>query len=240
MLKYFIFGVKYLDYIFDGFKEALFLLFNADESVISAIKTTLLSSSIAIILALFVGFPLGFALGYFKFKLKSFLRLLVSTSLSFPTVAVGLILYAFISSQGPLGEFELLFTIKALILGQFVLALPIIIALFANLIENMDKKHFLLIKSFHLSFFKLVGTIVYELRFALVSVIALAYGRIVAEVGVAMMIGGNIKYHTRTITTAISLETSKGEFASGIALALVLICIAFALNFTIHCLKRRQ
>ncbi|ECS6307349.1 ABC transporter permease subunit, partial [Campylobacter coli] len=212
-----------MDYILEGFTQALFLLFNADESVISAIKTTLFSSSISIVLSLIVGFPLGFALGFFEFKLKRFIKLIVDTSLSFPTVAVGLILYALISSRGPLGDLGLLFTVKALILGQFVLALPIVIALFSNLIENMNKKHFLLIKSLHLSTLKLVMTIIYELRFALVSVVALAYGRIVAEVGVAMIVGGNIKYDTRTITTAISLETNKGEFASGIALALVLI-----------------
>lgn len=170
--------------------------------------------------------------------MKRFIKLIVDTSLSFPTVAVGLILYALISSRGPLGDLGLLFTVKALILGQFVLALPIVIALFSNLIENMNKKHFLLIKSLHLSTLKLVMTIIYELRFALVSVVALAYGRIVAEVGVAMIVGGNIKYDTRTITTAISLETNKGEFASGIALALVLIFIAFILNFIIHKLKR--
>ena len=196
-----------MDYILEGFTQALFLLFNADESVISAIKTTLFSSSISIVLSLIVGFPLGFALGFFEFKLKRFIKLIVDTSLSFPTVAVGLILYALISSRGPLGDLGLLFTVKALILGQFVLALPIVIALFSNLIENMNKKHFLLIKSLHLSTLKLVMTIIYELRFALVSVVALAYGRIVAEVGVAMIVGGNIKYDTRTITTAISLET---------------------------------
>ncbi|EAJ2879817.1 ABC transporter permease subunit [Campylobacter coli] len=227
-----------MDYILEGFAQALFLLFNADESVISAIKTTLFSSSVSIILSLIVGFPLGFALGFFEFKMKRFIKLIVDTSLSFPTVAVGLILYALISSRGPLGDLGLLFTVKALILGQFILALPIIIALFSNLIENMNKKHFLLIKSLHLSPLKLVMTIIYELRFALVSVVALAYGRIVAEVGVAMIVGGNIKYDTRTITTAISLETNKGEFASGIALALVLIFIAFILNFIIHKLKR--
>ncbi|EAL1933032.1 ABC transporter permease subunit, partial [Campylobacter coli] len=175
-----------MDYILEGFTQALFLLFNADESVISAIKTTLFSSSISIVLSLIVGFPLGFALGFFEFKLKRFIKLIVDTSLSFPTVAVGLILYALISSRGPLGDLGLLFTVKALILGQFVLALPIVIALFSNLIENMNKKHFLLIKSLHLSTLKLVMTIIYELRFALVSVVALAYGRIVAEVGVAM------------------------------------------------------
>lgn len=228
-----------LEYIFDGFKQALLLLLNADDSVISAIKTTMLSSSISVVLALLVGFPLGFVLGFFNFKFKRFLRLMIDTSLSFPTVAVGLILYALISNRGPLGELGLLFTIKALILGQFILALPIAIALFANLVENISKKQLMLIKSFHLNSIKLIMIIIHELRFSLISVIALVYGRIVAEVGVAMIVGGNIKYDTRTITTAISLETNKGEFASGIALALVLISIAFVLNCIIYKLKRR-
>ncbi len=94
MLKLLILKRIFLDYIFDGFKQALFLLFNADESVISAIKTTLLSSSISIVLALLIGFPLGFILGFFDFKFKCFIKLIIDTSLSFPTVAVGLILYA--------------------------------------------------------------------------------------------------------------------------------------------------
>ncbi|MGH2326953.1 tungstate ABC transporter permease TupB [Campylobacter taeniopygiae] len=228
-----------MEYIFDGFKQALLLLFNVDDSVISAIKTTMLSSSISVVLALLVGFPLGFVLGFFNFKFKRFLRLMIDTSLSFPTVAVGLILYALISNRGPLGELGLLFTIKALILGQFILALPIAIALFANLVENISKKQLMLIKSFHLNSIKLIMIIIHELRFSLISVLALVYGRIVAEVGVAMIVGGNIKYDTRTITTAISLETNKGEFASGIALALVLISIAFVLNCIIYKLKRR-
>lgn len=241
MLKFLnlFFGLVNLEYIFDGFKQALLLLFNVDDSVISAIKTTMLSSSISVVLALLVGFPLGFVLGFFNFKFKRFLRLMIDTSLSFPTVAVGLILYALISNRGPLGELGLLFTIKALILGQFILALPIAIALFANLVENISKKQLMLIKSFHLNSIKLIMIIIHELRFSLISVIALVYGRIVAEVGVAMIVGGNIKYDTRTITTAISLETNKGEFASGIALALVLISIAFVLNCIIYKLKRR-
>lgn len=229
-----------MEYIFNGVKQAIFLLINCDNGVYSAIETTLFTSSVSICLALIIGFPFGFALGYFNFKIKYFLKLLVDTSLSLPTVAIGLILYALISNKGPLGEFNLLFTAKALILGQTILALPIIIALFANLIENMEKKHFLLIKSYHLNKINLILTIIYELRYALISIIALAYGRIVAEVGVAMIIGGNIKYDTRTITTAISLETNKGEFSSGIALAIVLMLISFCLNLLIHKIKKKQ
>ena len=227
-----------MDFLLNGFLEAFRLLFSGDEETYSAIRATLYTSSVSIFFAILVGFPLGFTLGFYDFKGRRILRLLSDTALAMPTVAIGLILYAFITRNGPFGEFGLLFTLKAVMLGQFVLALPIIISLSASVVENMDKKHYLTILNLRLSAPRLVACVLYELRYALMVVVATAYGRIVAEVGVAMMIGGNIKYFTRTITTAVSLETNKGEFAMGIALALVLIFIAFAVNLTIHALKR--
>jgi len=227
-----------LDFILEGILSAFGLLLSGDAETFSAIKATLYTSSISILFAIITGFPIGFILGFYEFRARRVLRLLSDVALAMPTVAIGLILYAFISRNGPLGELGLLFTLKAVMLGQFVLALPIIVSLSASVIENMDKKHYLNIMNYRLSPLNLILCVLYELRYALLVVIATAYGRIVAEVGVAMMIGGNIKYFTRTITTAISLETNKGEFAMGIALALVLILIAFAVNLAIHALKR--
>lgn len=227
-----------MDFILEGILSAFGLLLSGDAETFSAIKATLYTSSISILFAIIIGFPIGFILGFYEFRARRVLRLLSDVALAMPTVAIGLILYAFISRNGPLGELGLLFTLKAVMLGQFMLALPIIISLSASVIENMDKKHYLNIMNYRLSPLNLILCVLYELRYALLVVIATAYGRIVAEVGVAMMIGGNIKYFTRTITTAISLETNKGEFAMGIALALVLILIAFAVNLAIHALKR--
>ena len=227
-----------MDFILEGILSAFGLLLSGDAETFSAIKATLYTSSISILFAILIGFPIGFILGFCEFRARRTLRLLSDVALAMPTVAIGLILYAFISRNGPLGELGLLFTLKAVMLGQFVLALPIIVSLSASVIENMDKKHYLNIMNYRLSPLNLILCVLYELRYALLVVIATAYGRIVAEVGVAMMIGGNIKYFTRTITTAISLETNKGEFAMGIALALVLILIAFAVNLAIHALKR--
>lgn len=227
-----------MDFILEGILSAFGLLLSGDAETFSAIKATLYTSSISIFFAIITGFPIGFILGFYEFRARRTLRLLSDVALAMPTVAIGLILYAFISRNGPLGELGLLFTLKAVMLGQFVLALPIIVSLSASVIENMDKKHYLNIMNYRLSPLNLILCVLYELRYALLVVIATAYGRIVAEVGVAMMIGGNIKYFTRTITTAISLETNKGEFAMGIALALVLILIAFAVNLAIHALKR--
>ena len=227
-----------MDFILEGILSAFGLLLSGDTETFSAIKATLYTSSISIFFAILIGFPIGFILGFYEFRARRTLRLLSDVALAMPTVAIGLILYAFISRNGPFGELGLLFTLKAVMLGQFVLALPIIVSLSASVIENMDKKHYLNIMNYRLSPLNLILCVLYELRYALLVVIATAYGRIVAEVGVAMMIGGNIKYFTRTITTAISLETNKGEFAMGIALALVLILIAFAVNLAIHALKR--
>ena len=227
-----------MDFSLEGILRAFGLLFSGDAETFSAIKATLYTSSISILFAIIIGFPIGFILGFYEFRARRTLRLLSDVALAMPTVAIGLILYGFISRNGPLGELGLLFTLKAVMLGQFVLALPIIVSLSASVIENMDKKHYLNIMNYRLSPLNLILCVLYELRYALLVVIATAYGRIVAEVGVAMMIGGNIKYFTRTITTAISLETNKGEFAMGIALALVLILIAFAVNLAIHALKR--
>ena len=227
-----------MDFLLNGFTEAFNLLLNGNLETYSAIKATLYTSSVSILFAVIVGFPLGFSLGFYDFKGRKILRLLSDTALAMPTVAIGLILYAFITRNGPLGSLNLLFTLKAVMLGQFVLALPIIISLTASVVENMEKKHYLTILNLRLAPAKLVFCVLYELRYALMVVIATAYGRIVAEVGVAMMIGGNIKYFTRTITTAVSLETNKGEFAMGIALAMVLIFIAFLVNLAIFALKK--
>ena len=227
-----------MDFLLHGFFEAFNLLLNGNLETYSAIKATLYTSSVSILFAVLVGFPLGFILGFYDFKGRKILRLLSDTALAMPTVAIGLILYAFITRNGPLGSLNLLFTLKAVMLGQFVLALPIIISLTASVVENMEKKHYLTILNLRLAPAKLVFCVLYELRYALMVVIATAYGRIVAEVGVAMMIGGNIKYFTRTITTAVSLETNKGEFAMGIALAMVLIFIAFLVNLAIFALRK--
>ena len=227
-----------MDFILDGIYEALRLLISFDEETYFAIKTTLYSSFSSIIIALIIGMPLGFCLGYFNFFGKRLLRILSDTGLAMPTVAIGLILYALFSNRGPLGNFALLFTLKAVIIGQICLSLPIVISLTASVIENMEIKHLRLIKSYHLRGYKQILTVLFENRYPLMVVIATTYGRIVAEVGVAMMVGGNIKWHTRTITTAISLETNKGEFAMGIALASVLITIAFLVNLAIYALKK--
>lgn len=228
-----------MDFILSGLKEAFWLLVQLDPETISAIDVTIKSSTLSIIFSIVLGLPLGFCLGFFEFPGRKFLKLLSDTLLAIPTVVVGLIVYAFISHRGPFGSYELLYSLKGIIIGQTLLALPIIISLSATAVEGMDKKLHLTLASFGLTQMQMIRSVVWELRHALVAVAVAAYGRVVAEVGIAMMIGGNIKWFTRTITTAISLETNKGEFAMGIALGLVLITMAFLVNLALYFLKKR-
>lgn len=229
-----------MEFIINGIYEAFLLLINFDEETYSAIWVSILTSSISIFITLILAMPIGFMLGFYDFKFKKALKILSDTMLAIPSVALGLIIYAFISRDGPLGFLGMLFTLKAIILGQICLAAPIVISLTSSAVENMDKKHLNLIKSYHLSSFRTILVVLYEIRYSLIIIIITAYARIIAEVGVAMMVGGNIKWHTRTITTAISLESNKGEFSTGIALACVLIFIAFVVNLAIFYLKKFQ
>ncbi|WP_368031199.1 ABC transporter permease [Arcobacter sp. s6] len=223
----------------DGFNEAIELLTSGNESVYSAISVTVTVSSLSLLISLIIGLPLGFLLGYYNFPGKTIVRTIVDTFLALPTVVIGLIAYTMLSQVGPLGEYNLLFSQQAIVMGQIVLGLPIIIALTATQVEAVDKRLYTSLKGLGASSYQiLVGTLI-EARFGLMTAAMTAYGRIITEVGISMMVGGNIKYHTRTITTAIALETGKGEFVTGIALGLVLFAVALMVNIALSVLKRK-
>jgi tungstate transport system permease protein len=225
--------------ISEGFFEALELLASNNDSVYSAIMVTVTVSSWSLLISLIIGLPLGFLLGYYNFWGKSIIRTMVDTLLSFPTVVIGLLVYTMLSQSGMFGSFGLLFTSKAIIIGQIILGLPIIIALTAAQVETVDKRLYTSLKGLGASSKQILITTLIEARFGLMTAAMTAYGRIVTEIGISMMVGGNIKYHTRTITTAIALETGKGEFVTGIALGLVLFCIALIVNISLSILKRK-
>ncbi len=233
-------GSNFVDYIFDGIREAFVLLFSGNEEVYSAVYATLKASSLAILIALLIGFPLGFFLGYSDFPGKRFIRSVADTLLALPTVLVGLWVYAFISSRGPLGNLNLLFTIKGVIVGEVVLALPIIIALSAQAVEELDLSVRDTLLTLGATGKRLVLDMLWEARYGILMAAVTAYGRIISEVGSASMLGGNIKWRTRTITTAMAFETNKGQFAMGIALGLILLLIAFLVNGTLAFAKRRR
>ena len=228
-----------MDFIVDGIVKALQLLFQGDRETFSAVLTTVQVSFLSMSASLLAGVPLGYCLGYLDFPGKKSLRTVVDTMLALPTVFIGLLVYAFISSRGPLGEFGLLFTLSGIAIGQAILALPIVIALTATAVESLDHSLRLTLLSLGASGKQIFLTILWEARLGLLVAAVTATGRVLTEVGISMMVGGNIKWHTRTITTAIALETNKGQFATGIALGLILLIIAFAINLSLSFLRRR-
>jgi len=228
-----------MDYISEGFITALKLLFSGNEETFSAVFATLKASSLSIAVTLLAGVPAGFILSTSRFPGRNGIRVVVDTLLALPTVVVGLLVYAFISRRGPFGELGMLFTLKGIALGQFILALPIVISLTATAVEALDEQVKLTLKTLGANRRQvLIGTL-YEARYSVLVAALTAYGRIISEVGVSMMIGGNIKWHTRTITTAIALETGKGQFATGVALGIVLLGLAFGVNLCLSRFKRK-
>lgn len=228
-----------MNYILEGIIKAFHLIYTMDEEAFEAVFTTLRLTGVSMLCIMLVGLPLGFILGYFDFPGKKVIRTVFDTLLAIPTVIVGLLVYAFISRRGPFGDFELLFTIKGMAIGQFILGLPIVVAFTATAIEGLDRRLRLTLLTLGASGVRLAVSSLWEGRFQVLVAAFTAYGRIVGEVGVSMMLGGNIKWHTRTITTAITLETGKGDFALGIALGVILLAISFALNLALSVLRRR-
>lgn len=228
-----------MDFIADGFIQAFSLLFSMDEETMNILVTTLQLTAVSMGGILLLGLPLGFLLGYFDFPGKRCVRTVVDTLLALPTVVIGLLVYAFISRRGPLGGWDLLFTIEGMAIGQIILGTPIVVAYTATAIEGLDNRLRQTLMTLGASGAKLAMTSLWEARFLVLVAALTAFGRIVGEVGSAMMLGGNIKWHTRTITTAITLETGKGDFALGIALGVILILISLILNISLTFLRRR-
>lgn len=228
-----------MDYLIQGFLQGFILLFSGDPETYSAIWATVGASTLSMIASLSIGVPLGFFLGHNTFPGKKVLRTAVDTLLSFPTVVIGLLVYAFLTRHGPLGGTGLLFSLPGIAMGQTLLGLPIIIAMTANAVEGLDKRLPMTLVTLGASPSQILWATVMEARFSIMLAAMAAYGRIVSEVGISMLVGGNIKWHTRTITTAIALETGKGEFAVGIALGIVLLSVALVVNISATGLKKK-
>jgi len=228
-----------MDYLLQGFLQGFVLLFTGDPETFSAIWATVSASTLSMFTSLSIGIPLGFMLGYNEFPGKKVVRTIVDTLLSFPTVVIGLLVYAFLTRHGPLGGTGLLFSIPGMAMGQTLLGLPIIIAMTATAVEALDKRLPMTLITLGANRRQMMWATVLEARYSIMLAAMAAYGRIVSEVGISMMVGGNIKWHTRTITTAIALETGKGEFAVGVALGMTLLAVALTVNILATGLKRK-
>jgi len=227
-----------MDYFSEAIVSAMRLIFQFDREVFSIVHTSLRISLLATLIAAGFGIIIGISAAINQFAGKQLLLHLLNTLMAMPTVMIGLIFYGLLSRRGPLGDFGLLYTETAVIIGEACLILPIITNLSLLVIQSADPRLIPTIQSLGANKLQLFALLLSELRYGLMAAVITGFGRAIGEVGAAMMLGGNIQGTTRTMTTAIALETSKGNFELGLALGILLLFIAFIINFGLHILQK--
>jgi len=228
-----------MDFLAEGFRRAVALLFSGDAEVFGIALLTLKVAIVATAVACAIGLPLGYFLATRRFWGRRAALTVVNTALAFPTVIVGLLLFGILSRRGPLGGLGWLYTWQAIVVGDVLLALPIAAALSAAAIQGVDPRVRRTAQTLGAGPWRTAWTVAREARFALAAVTTAAFGQVVAEVGAAMIVGGNIRGSTRTLTTAIALHTSQGDFGLALALGLVLLAMALVVNVALQVLQGR-
>ena len=219
------------------FIAAINNILDLESGYIQIILTSLSVSIAAIIISFLISIPMASILATKDFYGKSFLIVLVNTSMALPPVVVGLLLYIIFSNQGVLGSYNLLYTVNAMIIAQTILITPILISLSQVTLERYYQKYNNLLLSMHASYIKRLATLIWEAKYALIINLLVGFGRALSEVGAIIIVGGNIAHLTRTMTTGIVLETSRGDLASAISLGITLIVIALFVNIILYSLK---
>ena len=224
---------------FTPFVIAVQMLAGFDADLYEIIGLSLHVSVVAVSAALLLGLPLGALLASFSFYGRGAAVVATNTLLSLPPVVVGLVVYLLISRSGPLGFLDLLYSPTAMMMAQFILVLPLSIALSRQVFEGLHQDYDLLFKSLNLSKAKRVMALLADGKAALVTIALVCFGRAISEVGAVILVGGNIKHVTRVMTSAIALETARGELAFALALGLVLLFISLLVNILSHQIRAR-
>jgi len=218
-------------------REAFALLLRGDAELLQIIWLSIWLSLAAIALSGPPSVAFGFLLAKRRFPGQRSLVVVVQALLSFPTVVIGLVIYLLLSRRGPLGSFELLFSPTAIVIGYMVIAFPILVVFTVSAVQGADPRVYETARSLGASRLRAALTTLHEVRFGIIAAVVNAFGRVVSEVGCAIMVGGNIAGLTRNMPTAIALETSKGDFAQGIALGMVLMALALGINVVMALLQ---
>lgn len=214
----------------DATAAAFGLLVSGDAVLWQIIWVSVKTSVLGLLFATPVAVLIGYAIASYRFPGRRIAIWLAQAALSLPTVLIGLLLYLLLSRQGPWGVLQWLFTQPGIILGQFIIAMPVLVAFTLAAVQAADPRFAETAIAHGASPWRVMTTVLHEVRFGVMAAVISGFGRVISEVGCALMVGGNIAGETRTITTAIALETSKGEFAQGIALGIVLVAIALLMN----------
>ncbi len=225
--------------LWHGLIKAIELIISLDPEVMEIAGRSLQISVAATVLASLVCLPLASLIYFNHFPGKRALINLIQTFFSIPTVTIGLFVFILFSRAGPMGGLNLLFTPTVMVIGQMILITPILLGLTISALSGIDKAIPDTARSLGASRLQTATVVLREARFAVVAAVIMGFGRAISEVGVALMVGGNIKGFTRVITTAISLETSKGDLELSIALGIILIAIALLVNLALNRIQQR-
>ena len=228
-----------MDEIGQGFLKAIEFITSLDPEVMEIVGRSLRISVTSTLLATLICIPISSLIHFHRFPGKRFLISLIQTFFSIPTVAVGLFVFTLFSRAGPLGGTNLLFTPTVMVIGQMILITPILLGLTISALSGVDKTIVDTARSLGASGFQTAVAVLREARYAVLAAIIMGFGRAISEVGLAIMVGGNIRGFTRVITTAISLETSKGDLELSIALGIILILIALVINLVLNRIQQR-
>jgi len=225
--------------LWDGLVTALRLIISFDPEVIQIAGRSLAISATSSTIAALICLPLATVIHFNKFRGKRTLINIVQTMFSLPTVAVGLFVFVLFSSAGPLGGLGILFSPPVMVIGQVILISPIMLGLAISALSGVDKTIADTAVSLGASRLQMALATIREARFAVLAALIMGFGRAISEVGLSLMVGGNIRGFTRTITTAISLETSKGDLELALALGIILIFIALVINIVLNRIQQR-
>jgi tungstate transport system permease protein len=219
-------------------ETAFNLIITLNDDLFEIINLSLKVTLSALIIAVSISIPFGAFLALYKNKYQSLIVLISNTLMGMPPVVLGLLIYTLVSKKGIFGFLDILYTPTAMILAQTLLIIPIVISLTYEEVYKKNKDYNLLLNSLNLNNFSKLKTLIYESRYALVTVALTGFGRASAEVGAVMIVGGNINHYTRVMTTAIAFETSKGSIELAVALGLILILISFIITLLIKSLRK--
>jgi tungstate transport system permease protein len=228
-----------MDLLVDSFVSALLLLKSFNAEVLAIVGVSLKVSSASTAVASVIGIPAGFWIAFEEFRGKRITITILNTLLALPTVVVGLFVYAFITRRGIFGPLDLLYTKTAMVIGQVILILPIVATFTISAINRIDERYRKSAMTLGANRVQTAVVILREARFGIMSAVIAAFGRVIAEVGVSMMLGGNAKGFTRTMTTAMALEYDKGEFVLAVALGIILLTISFTVNLVLNYFQGR-
>jgi len=227
-------------WIWEGIKQAVLLLFQGDREVLQITWLSLQVSGAATLISLLLGLPLGTILAFGHFRSRNFWLSLINTGMALPPVVVGLVVSIFLWRNGPLGGLGWMYTVRAIIIAQVIIAFPIVVSLTVAALQQLDPRMQTQLLGLGASRWQMIYTLWREARLPLLAALIAAFGSVISEVGASMMVGGNLRGQTRVLTTAIVLENSRGDFAIAIALSVILMALAYFVTLLLTWLQQKD